>query len=159
MFIFTTFCHFHETFNIMLIFYWYFSFYFFFFAIILHSISTVIDWLNNFEIFFWILFIFTEWFTWINFWIWFIRRITIELWISKKTKFIITWRKFLNELQNIIRCLIILFIHIFPKWDFVLILRLHLIREICKAATLLITYTSCFIGFELRLLYNIWILF
>lgn len=138
----------------------YFAFNIFFLTIFFNSKYTSINSLSNFEIFFWILFvIFTIRLTWINFRVSLDRRVPISLRVSKKTKFIIAWWKFLNELQNIVWCLIILLVHIFPKWNFVQILRLYLICKICKASTLLIINSSSFVGFKLRLLDNICILF
>jgi hypothetical protein len=61
-----------------------------------------------------------------------------------------------------VRCLVILLVNIFFKKNLIQILTfklLNLIIKICKATTLLITNTSSFVCFELRLLNNIWILF
>jgi len=137
----------------------YFTFNIFFLAILFNSKYTCINRLSYLEIFFWVLFVkFTIRLTWIYFGIRLIWRVSVSLRVSKKTKFIIARWKFLNELQNILWSLIILLVHAFSKWNFFQILRLYLVCKISKASTLLITDSSSFIGFKLRLLDNIWIL-
>ena len=68
-------------------------------------------------------------------------------------------------MQNIGRCLIILLIHNFSEWYFILILsfyKLHLIYKICKASTLLVTNTCSSICFKwllnyIRILFQRWL--